>query len=322
VSLVQIAHLTRRFADVTAVDDLSIGFDAGQIFGFIGPNGAGKTTAMRILAGLDEPTSGSCTVDGLDTVNQWDAVARIVGYMPDRYGAYPNMTVFEYLDFFARAYGLRAEARRRAVADVAELCQLGGLAGKPVAALSKGMKQRLCLGRALIHEPRVLILDEPAAGLDPRARIELRELIRILASQGKAVFISSHILADLQELCDAVAILELGKLVATGSVAAITHEVRLASEAHAQRHGQSVMLELRLATTFDAIERVLAEQPDLAEVRPAGPLSFSMEGPADPVARAALLKRLILAEVPVAHFATRDHDLEDAFMHLTEGRVQ
>ncbi|PIE18388.1 MAG: multidrug ABC transporter ATP-binding protein, partial [Proteobacteria bacterium] len=200
MSLVEIDHLWRRFGDTVAVRDVSFSFDAGQVFGFIGPNGAGKTTTMRILAGLDEPSGGDCRVGGLSTIDDADRVACRLGYMPDDFGTYPNTTVAEYLDFFARAYGLRGAARRRAVADVVDFCQLGGLTGKLITALSKGMKQRLGLGRTLVHDPDVLILDEPAAGLDPRARVELRALIRLLAKQGKAVLISSHILADLDEI--------------------------------------------------------------------------------------------------------------------------
>src|SRR5476651_2392166 len=188
MSLVEVKNLSRRFGPLYAVRDLNFSFDAGQIYGFIGPNGAGKSTTMRILATLDIPSEGDCTIGGLSTVDDADAVRRQIGYMPDSYGTYPNMTVLDYLDFFARAYQLRGEGRRRAVRDVVEFCQLGGLVDKLITTLSKGMKQRLCLGRCLIHDPKLLILDEPSAGLDPRARIEFRELLRLLAQQGKAVF--------------------------------------------------------------------------------------------------------------------------------------
>ena len=181
--LVQISGLSRRFGDKWAVKDLDLSFHAGSIVGFIGPNGAGKSTTMRILATLDLPSSGACTVAGLDSVDDADAVRRLIGFMPDSYGAYPDMVVSEYLDFFARAYGLHGDQRRTTISNLVEFCQLGGLLDKPVAGLSKGMKQRLCLGRCLINDPKVLILDEPTAGLDPRARIEFRDLLRVLVSR-------------------------------------------------------------------------------------------------------------------------------------------
>ncbi len=319
--LVQVDRLWRRFGETVAVRDVSFGFDAGEIFGFIGPNGAGKTTTMRILAGLDEPTDGDCRIGGLSTVDDADRVAHRLGYMPDDFGTYPNMTVLDYLDFFARAYGLRGAARTRAVADVVDFCQLGGLSHKLVTALSKGMKQRLGLGRTLVHDPDVLILDEPAAGLDPRARVELRELIRLLAAQGKAVLISSHILADLEEICDAVAIIELGAVVTTGAVSSIKRDVRVANEQRAREEGVRTMLEIRLSHEVERTAIILAEQADIGEVE-IQDVHISLECPAAPEAQAALLKRLIEAGLPVCHFATRDHNLEDLFMHLTEGKVQ
>jgi len=321
MSLVEVRHLTRRFGPVEAVTDVSFTFEAGQVFGFIGPNGAGKTTTMRILAGLDEPTSGDCSIDGLSTIDDADRVARRIGYMPDEFGTYANTTVAEYLDFFARAYGLKGARRDNALADVIDFCQLGGLSEKLVTTLSKGMRQRLGLGRTLVHDPDVLILDEPSAGLDPRARVEFRELIRLLARQGKAVLISSHILADLQEICDAVAIIELGRVVATGSVKDIKRQVQDSVAERAREAGARVLVELRLAHAAERLPHILAEQPDVSEVA-IHDLTASLQCPADPAAQAALLARLVAAGLPVCHFASRDHNLEDLFMHLTEGKVQ
>jgi len=321
VSLVEITHLSRRFGNVQAVDDVSFSFDAGQVFGFIGPNGAGKTTTMRILAGLDEPSSGDCRIAGLSTIDDADTVARRIGYMPDDFGTYPNTTVFEYLDFFARAYGLKGAKRDNALADVIDFCQLGGLSEKLVTTLSKGMRQRLGLGRTLVHDPEVLILDEPSAGLDPRARVEFRELIRLLARQGKAVLISSHILADLQEICDAVAIIELGRVVATGTVKDIKRDVQARVVERARAEGSRAVVELRIAQPVERFPNILAEQAEVSEVEIHDTIA-SLSCPADPEAQAALLARLIAAGLPVCHFATRDHNLEDLFMHLTEGKVQ
>ena len=216
--------------------------------GFIGPNGAGKSTTMRILATLDLPTEGTCSVDGHDCVNDAETVRRMVGFMPDSYGTYPNMTVFEYLDFFARSYGLRGDSRRRGVDEIVEFCQMGKMRDKFVTTLSKGMKQRLCLGRSLINDPKVMILDEPTAGLDPRARIEFRDLLRILVEQGRAVLISSHILSELEEICDQVTIIEHGKLVAEGTVASVKARAR-AGMARPQRSetAASLRIEIRIA---------------------------------------------------------------------------
>mgnify|MGYP001130141327 CR=1 FL=1 len=322
MSLVEVQDLSRSFGSVQAVRSVSFQFDAGQIFGFIGPNGAGKSTTMRILASLDLPSSGDCRVGGFSTVDDADRVRRMVGYMPDQYGSYPNMSVLEYLDFFARAHGLSPDRRRQAVADVVDFCQLGGLRDKLMTTLSKGMRQRLCLGRCLIHDPPLLILDEPSAGLDPRARIEFRDLLRVLAGQGKAVFISSHILAELEELCDTVAIIEAGQLVAHGSVSQVKAEARAARQARAaadpdERH----QLVLRLAGPHAELDRLLAEQPELSDVVVDG-MQVQAGIVGDEAAQAALLRRLVQAGLPICAFGTRDQNLEDVFLHLTEGKVQ
>ncbi len=208
MSLLEVKGLRRDYGSLRAVDDVSFELEAGTILGFIGPNGAGKSTTMRILATLDTPTAGDVLLDGRSLVDAPDAARPLIGYMPDRYGTYDDVTVFEFLDFFARAYGLHGAARRKRVESVMEFTGLQPLAQKLTSALSKGMKQRVALGRTLLHDPKLLILDEPADGLDPRARIELRELLRALADQGKAVLISSHILTELAEICDSCAIIE------------------------------------------------------------------------------------------------------------------
>ena len=335
MAFVEVSRLSRSFGnaphEVHAVRDISFHFERGEIFGFIGPNGAGKSTTMRILATLDLPSSGDCTVDGLSTVDDADRVRRMIGFMPDNYGAYPNMTVWEYLDFFARAYDLPAERRRRAVADVMEFCQLGGIRDKPMASLSKGMKQRLCLGRCLIHDPQLLILDEPSAGLDPRARIEFRDLLRVLAGQGKAIFISSHILAELEELCTSVAIIEQGGLIATGRVAELkarmnagtptTQVMPDATLGDSSGAIVSTTIEIRLATEIPRLHALIAEEPGLSQVQ-VDHLLITAQVSGTHADQAALLARLIAAGVPVCHFAARARNLEDLFLHVTEGRVQ
>ena len=319
--MISITGLGRCFGDFWAVRGLSMEVAQGQICGFIGPNGAGKSTTMRILATLDLPSEGSLRVAGLDAVDAVEEVRRLLGYMPDSYGAYPNMNVLEYLDFFARSYGMAGAARTRRVRDIVDFCQMGGMADKPATSLSKGMKQRLCLGRCLINDPKVLILDEPTAGLDPRARIEFRDLLRLLAGQGRTILISSHILSELEEVSDQVVIIERGQLVAAGSVASVKSKARAAAAEAAP--DKRLRLELRFAGADDeAVRRTLAEQPGIEDVRQEGHDSWTMSAASDPAAHAALLKALIQAGHPVCHVAARAGNLEDAFMHLTEGKVQ
>ena len=323
MSFVQVDNLSRSFGDVHAVRDMSFSFEAGEIFGFIGPNGAGKSTTMRILATLDLPSTGDCSIAGLSTVDDADRVRHMIGYMPDNYGTYPNMSVWEYLDFFARSYKLRDPARKRAVDDVVDFCQLGDLQEKLITTLSKGMKQRLCLGRCLIHDPKLLILDEPSAGLDPRARIEFRALLRLLAKQGKAIFISSHILAELEELCDGVAMIEQGRMVRSGRVGDIKASVSAAMEerATAEPTKHTTVLEIRLVQAHERAAIILAEQPELTQVSIEHTL-ITAHCSGGAAVQAALLKRLIDAGLSISSYSGRKQNLEDLFMHLTEGKVQ
>ena len=319
--MIRLQKLGRRFGDFWAVRELDLEVPAGAICGFIGPNGAGKSTSMRILATLDLPSEGRVEVAGLDAVDRVEEVRRLIGFMPDSYGAYPSMTVAEYLDFFARAYGLAGAERSARVAGIIEFCQLGGMLGKAATSLSKGMKQRLCLGRCLINDPKVLVLDEPTAGLDPRARIEFRDLLRLLAGQGRTILISSHILSELEEVSDQVAIIERGRLVTAGSVAAVKSRARAAAAEAAP--GASARIELRFANAdAAAVRRVLAEQPGVAEIREEGHDAWTLSMASEPAAQAALVRAVVLAGLPLCHAAARAGNLEDAFMHLTEGKVQ
>ena len=282
----------------------------GEVFGYIGPNGAGKTTSMRIISTLDEPTYGDAFVDGFSVVDDPDRVRRRLGFMPDYFGTYQNMNVVEYLDFFARAYELRSYQRRKAIEYVMEFTMLDKLAEKPIDGLSKGMKQRLCLGRTMIHDPAVLILDEPAAGLDPRARIELREMIARLADLGKTVLISSHILTELAEICHRVGIIEQGRLLAVGSV----DEINAGSTARSE-------VKVRVLRDTPRLMQWLRGRGDASEVTErAGLASFVHDGDAEE--QAVLLKELIGAGFAVIEFGSKTRSLEDAFLHVTEGRVQ
>ena len=322
--------LTKRFGRLKAVDEVRFLARPGQVIGFIGPNGAGKTTTMRILATLETPTSGDAFVCGASVIDDADAVRRVLGFMPDGFGKYPNMTVVEYLDFFARAYGLAGAARRDAVDRVLVFTELRRIARKNVTELSKGMGQRLGLGRTLIHDPEVLILDEPAAGLDPRARVELRELIALLAKElNKTVLISSHILTELGEICDAAAIIEAGQILATGTVEELRDARReslrrKAEEAAAAGTGTGEVTGVLTVRTLGepaACVRHLLEQPGVAHAAEAGPAVKLTFAGGDPE-KAALLAGLLGAGFEVAEFAAQTESLEDAFMALTEGITQ
>lgn len=307
---VEIEAMERRFGDLVAVNRISFGVPRGEVFGFVGPNGAGKTTTMRILATLDMPTSGDARVAGKSVVDDPDSVRHLLGFMPDSLGVYSNMTVYEYLDFFARSYRLRGEARRAAVRTVMDFADLGPLQNKGCETLSKGMKQRLGLARTLIHDPQVLVLDEPAAGLDPRARIELRELVRELARRGKTILISSHILSELAEICSVIGIIERGRMLVHGTIDEIRTRLKRGTV-------------VRLATLDDVEEvrkRVML-LPKVGEVRPSGnELEFDFGG--DDAERAELLRKLIESGVRVTQFASREQGLEDIFMQITTGEVQ
>ena len=307
---IELRRLHRVFERTHAVNDVSFEVYAGEVFGYIGPNGAGKTTSMKILATLDEPTSGDAFIDGFSVVDDPDRVRRRLGFMPDYFGTYQNVNVHEYLDFFARAYGLAGRERVRAIEHVMAFTLLDTLATKPIDGLSKGMKQRLCLGRTMIHNPSVLVLDEPAAGLDPRARIELREMIGRLAEAGKAVLISSHILTELAEVCDKVAIIEQGRLVAVGSVAEIS--------AKAQVRG---IVRVKVLRDIERLADWLKTRDGISELRVDGDIAiFSHAG--DRESEAGLLREIVDAGLPVIEFGARHKSLEDVFLHVTEGRVQ
>src|SRR3954462_14982197 len=297
---IELRDLHRNFGRLRAVDGVSFKAYPGQVMGFIGPNGAGKTTAMRILATLDVPTDGEVFINGYSVVDDPDKVRRIVGFMPDSFGKYANMDVVEYVDFFARAYGLSGDIRRDAVERVLVFTELRKLADKPIKTLSKGMSQRLALGRTLVHDPSVLVLDEPAAGLGPRARIELRGLIHVLATElHKTVLISSHILTELGKICDSAAIIEAGRLLASGTMTEII-QVPRASEGRADGPAISV----RVLRDAERLEHLLSREPSVRNVELADRVA-TFEFTGDESELAAILKRLVRAELEVVEFRGR-----------------
>ncbi|QEG40293.1 ABC transporter ATP-binding protein [Roseimaritima ulvae] len=307
---IELQNLCRTFGSTHAVNNVSFVVPAGSVFGYIGPNGAGKTTSMRILATLELPTSGDAFIEGLSSINDPDRVRGRLGFMPDGFGTYGDTNCAEYLDFFARSYGVIGRQRTRRLRWVMDFTGLDKLAYKPIRGLSKGMKQRLCLGRALIHDPSVLILDEPAAGLDPRARIELRQMIRTLAAEGKTILISSHILTELAEMCDRVGIIEQGCLLATGTVEEIRSRLRKTRNILVRTVG-GVEQALELLRPHPAVDQLEGER-DL--------IRFHIHG--GDAEQVEILRILTDARIDVLDYATVDESLEDVFLQITQGNVQ
>ncbi len=306
----RVEGLTKVFGDLKAVDSLSFTLGDGEIWGFIGPNGAGKTTTLRILATVDQPTDGDAWADGHSVVKDADKVRPLIGFMPDFFGAYPDMLVSEYLDFFARSYGLAGAERTRRIDDIVAFTEIGYLLRKRVSDLSKGMRQRISLGRSLIHDPELLLLDEPAAGLDPQARKELRELLRLLAGEEKTVFISSHILAELEDVVDNVVIIKDGRLIYAGPIEErdgdVTREFTLLVRLMGQlREGARLLLETPNVTDVDSAE------PDLLRVR--------MNGGPEAIARA--VERLVEAGHRPYQVTPEGRRLEDMFLEATSGEA-
>jgi ABC-2 type transport system ATP-binding protein len=312
---IEITDLSRYFGSTHAVDDVTFSFNSGDIFGLVGPNGAGKTTTMRILATLDEPTTGDAFLDGVSVVQEPERVRGQIGFMPDSLPTHRDVSVHDYLDFFARAYGLRQRQRMEAIARAEDFTNLAGLRHKMLRALSKGMKQRVSLARALVHDPALLILDEPAAGLDPRARIELRELLKALAEKGKAILISSHILTELSQMCVGAAIMERGRLVKAGRLEDL---YRL----HESADGKNLrVVAIRVAGDSQKLRRMLAEMPGVAAVTPVGDFIHArVQG--DEKACGELLAELLKRGLQILEFKQVNVGLEDLFMSVTKGDVQ
>jgi ABC-2 type transport system ATP-binding protein len=306
--------LTRSFGKVKAVENLNLKVPAGSLFGLIGPNGAGKTTTLRMLAGLLEPTSGEIRINGLATRKYWKEVQWQIGFMPDFFGVYEDLLVWEYLDFFARCYKIPAARRRKVTEELLQLVDLDGKHDAYVHTLSRGMRQRLCLAHALVHDPQLLLLDEPASGLDPRARVEMRELLRELQSMGKTILLSSHILSELSELCDSIAIIERGRLVTSGPL----------SELH-RRANQHRTIQVHFLSDPVQAETILASSPKVKRIscvkeNGRGNL-LEIEFLGDDEAAADLLESLVAQRVRIASFEEVNLDLEETFLKLTKGEV-
>ncbi len=315
-AIIEIRNLKKTYGKLTAVNDLSLTVEQGAIFGFVGPNGAGKTSTMRILTTLMSPSGGEAYVAGSSVTKDPRGVRRAIGYMPDFFGVYDDMTVWEYLDFFGACYEI-PEAKRASInKDLLELVDLAHRRDDRVEGLSRGMKQRLALARTLAHDPQVLILDEPASGLDPRARIEIRELLVELSHMGKTVFFSTHILADVAEICTDVGIIEAGTLVAAGKLEEMQRRLMPFRRIHIALLGKTE--EARAALT--GIEGVTTVNLE-TEADGAGRSQLVVEYNGDDTEVSAILAKLVTQGIPVVHFSEDVRDLEAVFMQATKGIV-
>jgi ABC-2 type transport system ATP-binding protein len=309
--MIETKQLRKVYKNLVAVEGLDLRINEGDIFGFIGPNGAGKTTTIKMLATLIKPTSGTAEIAGFNILTQPDDVKRVIGYMPDFFGVYDDMKVWEYLDFFAAAYKIPKDRRAQIIDDVLNLTDLIYKKDDYVEALSRGMKQRLCLAKTLVHDPKVLLLDEPASGLDPRARIEMRELLKELRKMGKTILISSHILTELADFCNTIGIIEQGKLLAAGEVKAIMKE---------------------LQTEGRVVDVVVKEDPQKAIALLEGHahvVTVDVDGNSLEIHLSNevedtgfVLETLVAGGVKVVSIKEREMDLEDIFMRITKGAVQ
>jgi len=307
--MIRVQGLTKVYGSRTALDAVSFEVPKGEIFGFVGPNGAGKTTTLRILAALLEPTGGRAFVDGADVIQHPDLVHDRLGYMPDFFGVYDQLTATEYLDFYAACYRIPRARRKKIAAELLELVGLADRRDQSVDTLSRGLKQRLCLARALVHDPAVLLLDEPASGLDPRARVEMREILKELQRMGKTIVISSHILPELTELCTMVGIIDQGRMRATGPVQDVIRQLTSGRRLRIMVLGQR-----------DEAVATLKTLPSIRTVDMInGAIEAEYEG--DDATAASILQALTAASIRVSGFSQLDGGLEDAFLKATSEDV-
>jgi ABC-2 type transport system ATP-binding protein len=313
--IVTVENLFKSFGNVNAVNGLSFHMESGDILGFVGPNGAGKTTTLRIMATLDLPSRGDVKVNGESIIVNPEIAQRNVSFVPDSMTVQKDMTVHEYLDFFARLYGLKNPKRRRIVEEIEDFTNLTGIKYKLTANLSKGMMQRVSIARALINEPKIILMDEPAAGLDPRARIELRELLKVLAQQKKSILISSHILSDLDEICTSTLIVERGNLLKFGKVSEMVAEHEVKSSAQTRRLSLTPIGDPESAVNFLLLEPGISGVNVLDKT-----IDFEYEG--DEEASSELLFKLMSNGIKIIDFKVKRQSLESIFMDVTKGELQ
>ncbi len=307
--MIELINFGKQYGDFTAVENLNLKIEAGEMFGFIGPNGAGKSTSIRFLATLLKATTGEGVVNGYSVTQQPMEVRRSVGYMPDNFGVYDGMKVWEFLDFFAVAYQIERGQRKQVIGDVLELLDLEHKRNDFVNGLSRGMKQRLCLAKTLVHDPPVLILDEPASGLDPRARLEVKALLTELRRMGKTILISSHILTELADCCSSIGIIERGQLLLQGPIDEVYRQIR----------GNRIV-KIRFLEHMELGLSVIRSLPETREVQvEEGRCTVELAG--DDAGVAKLLSRLVENGVTMVSFAEQEPTLEDVFMMVTKGLV-
>ncbi|HJT31417.1 MAG TPA: ABC transporter ATP-binding protein [Pirellulales bacterium] len=307
--MIELKDFCKNYGDFTAVDHLNLKIEAGEMFGFIGPNGAGKSTTIRFLATLLKASHGEGTVNGHSVTRRPLDVRRSVGYMPDNFGVYDGMKVWEFLDFFAVAYQIPRSKRKQVIGDVLELLDLTHKRDDYVNGLSRGMKQRLCLAKTLVHDPPVLILDEPSSGLDPRARLEVKALLKELRRMGKTILISSHILTELADCCTSIGIIERGQLLMHGPMEEVYRRIK-----------RNRILEIRVLDKFDVALSMVRSLPEALDVQ-VDNHKITAELAAEDHQVAALLERMVAGGVRMHSFAEKDPTLEDVFMLVTKGLV-
>lgn len=307
--MIELVDFGKDYGDFTAVKCLNLKIEAGEMFGFIGPNGAGKSTSIRFLATLLKPSRGKGFVNGFNVAEQPMDVRHSVGYMPDNFGVYDGMKVWEFLDFFAVAYKIPRTRRKAVITDVLELLDLTHKRNDFVNGLSRGMKQRLCLAKTLVHDPPVLILDEPASGLDPRARLEVKALLKELRRMGKTILISSHILTELADCCTSIGIIERGELLMNGSIEEVYRRIR-----------KNRIINIKFVDGMDVGLSIIRSMPECVDVDvDRGQVTCELQ--TDDQGVASLLKKLVDNQVNVRTFAEKDPTLEDVFMMVTKGLV-
>ncbi|WP_342539820.1 ABC transporter ATP-binding protein [Heyndrickxia sp. FSL K6-6286] len=307
--MIEIQNLTKKYGSFTALDTLNLTIGKGCVFGFVGQNGAGKSTTFSILATLLSPTSGTAYINGFNITKEPKQVRKQIGYMPDFFGVYDHLKADEYLDFYGASYGIDAKTRQKLIPQLLELVNLSHKQHSYVDVLSRGMKQRLCLARSLIHDPEVLILDEPASGLDPRARVEMREILKELKSMGKTILISSHILPELAEMCDEIGVIDNGKLVAHGSVAEIQKQLQ----------AEKIII-VKVNQQRDRAIAFFEDHPKVSQMEKLeDEYSFQFFFNGNDEEQSQLLRHAILQEIQIVSFKEFETNLEDVFMEITKG---
>lgn len=306
--MLKIKSLVKCYGNFKAVDDLNLHVKKGEIFGFVGPNGAGKTTTMKIISGLLDSDSGEVYIDGIDAIKNRKEVKRKIGYMPDFFGVYDDLRVDEYLEFYASIYGIEGNEKNELIKDLLELVNLAHKKDSYVDDLSRGMKQRLCLARCLVHNPNLLILDEPASGMDPKARVEMKNILRTLKDMGKTIIISSHILPELAELCTNLVIIQNGRAVISGTVEDVMDKAY-----------KSKFIRIKTLSNIDGTVKILKEYVEVKDVKNLGNNIVTAAFNGNEETMSNILERLIKENIKVVSFNTMEGNLEEVFMKVIGG---